>query len=111
MTINFCVQYMYENPKFVKILSAKMQHTEATHSQWYEGVALRKDMLDVVQRINKDLSSRKLHIRNTKQVHCTPGTDYNTHTVSEKWPPTQQRNTLTCKTKATEYIQFHKHIL
>ena len=60
-----------------------MQHTEATHSQWYEGMALRKDMLEVVQRINNDLSSRKLHISNTKQVHCTSGTDYNAHTVSE----------------------------
>ena len=50
-------------------------------------------MLEVVQRINNDLSSRKLHISNTKQVHCTSGTDYNAHTVSEKWPPTQQRNT------------------
>ena len=97
------MQYMYEDPKFDKVLSAKMQHTEATNSQWYEGVAMRKDMLEVVQRINQDLSSCKLHISNTKQVHCTPGTDYNAHTVSEKWPPTQQRNTLTCKTKATEY--------
>ena len=43
----------------VKVLSAKMQHTEATHSQWYEGVAMRKDMLEVVQRINHDLCSHR----------------------------------------------------
>ena len=49
ITINLCVQYTYEDPKFIKVLSAKMQHTKATHSQWYEGVEMRKDMLKVVQ--------------------------------------------------------------
>ena len=98
---------MYEDAKFVKVLSAKMQHTEATHTQWYEGVALRKDMLAVVQRINDDLSSGKLHISNTKQVHCTFGTSYNAHTVSEKWPPTQQRNTsLNAKPKQLSIYNF-----
>ena len=103
---------MYEDPKFVKVLSAKMQHMEATHTQWYEGVALRKDMLAVVQRINNDLSSGKLHISNTKQVHCTSGNGYNAHTVSEKMAPNPaKKHKLKCKTKATEYIQFHKHTL
>ena len=103
---------MYEDAKFVKVLSAKMQHTEATHTQWYEGVALRKDMLAVVQRINNDLSSGKLHISNTKQVHCTSGTGYNAHTVSKNGPqPSKDKHKLKCKTKATEYIQFHKHTL
>ena len=109
ITINLCVcvQYMYEDPKLVKVLSAKMQHTEATHTQWYEGVALRKDMLAVVQRINNDLSSGKLHISNTKQVYCTSGTGYNAHTVSEKWPPTQQRNTsLNAKPKQLSIYNF-----
>ena len=94
VSLSFCTEYQ---------CIGYVQYTEATNSQWYEGVAMRKDMLEVVQRINQDLSSCKLHISNTKQVHCTPGTDYNAHTVSEKWPPTQQRNTLTCKTKATQY--------
>ena len=84
-----------------------MQHTEATLTRWYEGVALRKDMLTVVQRINDDLSSGKLHISNTKQVHCTFGTSYNAHTVSEKWPPTQQRNTsLNAKPKQLSIYNF-----
>ena len=93
MTINLCVCSTCTRTLNLLVLSAKMQHTEATHTQWYEGMALRKDMLAVVQRINDDLSSGKLHISNTKQVHCTSGTGYNAHTVSEKWPPTQQRNT------------------
>ena len=53
-TINMCVQYTYEDSKFVKVLSAKMQHTQATQSQWYERVVKRREILTVVQRINHE---------------------------------------------------------
>ena len=53
-TINLCVQYTYEDSKFVMVLSAKMQHTQATYSQWYERVVKRRGILTVVQRINHE---------------------------------------------------------
>ena len=99
---------MYEDAKFVKVLSAKMQHTEATHTQWYEGVALRKDMLVVVQRINNDLSSGKLHISNTKHKFIAHPAPVTMHTqYQQKWPPTQQKNTsLNAKPKQLSIYNF-----
>ena len=57
---------MYKGTKFTRALSDKMQHSEKTHTEWYEGHARRTDMLTVVKQ---DFSTSKLHISNTLHTH------------------------------------------